>query len=552
VTGTGAPPPPEAELALLVDSGSAWTKASLIGRTRGRWRVVGHVAQPTGWGAAAIERSLAELLAPTADRRLVDRLAALIAGATRIECHTPRRSARLALAAVSRELSGAAARRAAESAGWEVAVATTADDGRPLAGRLAALQEVEADAWLVAGGFDDGRSPQALEVAALVAAARRPGGGPVIWAGSARLGDEVAALFEPDAVTVLQNPRPDRSHEASAPLRAHLEELLRATVEPGADLHLAPVTMRRAVGELARASGLRVAAVDIGARYATRVEATPDGGASSRVFAAGGLGGMAAAASGATRVTRGLGYPIEELAVADVLQNLRARPATLPHTDDELAVTQGVARAQLAAMADEAPLGDVDLLIGAGMALAGAPAPAAATQTLLDGLRPLGVTQLAIDASALLGPIGALEGGEVAEGIALLADDLLVPLGTAVVCRGGEPGRVAMRVTVHRPGWPDAEPVEVRAGQLQLLPLPRGTQAELVIELAEGVSLGAPRRAARYQARASGGVSGLILDARGVPLGLPRRAEDRRAVLAGWRDAFRREPVAGAHADRRS
>jgi hypothetical protein len=171
---------------------------------------------------------------------------------------------------------------------------------------------------------------------------------------------------------------------------------------------------------------------------------------------------------------------------------------------------------------------------------------------LLDGLRPLGVTQLAIDASALLGPIGALEGGEVAEGIALLADDLLVPLGTAVVCRGGEPGRVAMRVTIHRPGWPDAAPVEVRAGQLLLQQLPRGTQAELIIELAEGVSLGAPRRAARYQAHASGGVSGLLLDARGVPLGLPRRAEDRRAVLAGWRDSFRREPVAGTPADRRS
>jgi hypothetical protein len=36
-------------------------------------------------------------------------------------------------------------------------------------------------------------------------------------------------------------------------------------------------------------------------------------------------------------------------------------------------------------------------------------------------------------------------------------------------------------------------------------------------------------------------VVGLILDARGVPLGLPRRSDDRRAVIASWRDTFARE-----------
>ena len=36
---------------------------------------------------------------------------------------------------------------------------------------------------------------------------------------------------------------------------------------------------------------------------------------------------------------------------------------------------------------------------------------------------------------------------------------------------------------------------------------------------------------------------GLILDARAAPLALPRRSEDRRAVLAGWRDTILREPA---------
>ena len=39
-----------AEMSLLVDVGSAWTKAAAVARSRGRWRIVSHVAQPTGWG----------------------------------------------------------------------------------------------------------------------------------------------------------------------------------------------------------------------------------------------------------------------------------------------------------------------------------------------------------------------------------------------------------------------------------------------------------------------------------------------------------------------
>jgi hypothetical protein len=165
---------------------------------------------------------------------------------------------------------------------------------------------------------------------------------------------------------------------------------------------------------------------------------------------------------------------------------------------------------------------------------------------LLDGVRPVGVTQLAVDAGGLLGPLGSLTDAEISEGLTLLADDLLVPLGTSVVCRGGDPGRVAMRVTVHRAGWPAHAPVEVRTGQVQVVPLPRGQEAELTIEPAAGVTLGAARRSPRITATATGGAVGLVLDARGIPIALPRRADDRRAVVGSWRDALMREPPPGA------
>ena len=65
----------------------------------------------------------------------------------------------------------------------------------------------------LAGSFDDASSPRALEAAGLVAAARPVDGGAVVWAGSARLADQVAALFEPGAVTAVGNARPTPHRE---------------------------------------------------------------------------------------------------------------------------------------------------------------------------------------------------------------------------------------------------------------------------------------------------------------------------------------------------
>jgi hypothetical protein len=535
----------DTELAVLVDVGSAWVKAGVIGRTRGRWRLVAHAAQPAAWGASELRTSLVEQLERSADPRLFARLDDLLRSANRIECHTARRPGRLAVVAVSRELSGGSARRAAEAAGWDVVELVTLDDGRTLAERLATIQRVDVDAWLVSGGFDDGRSPRALEAAALVAAARRPGGGPVIWAGSQKLTDAVADLFEAGAMSPVANPRPDARREELVPLRELLQAVLRNTLADEEETHLTTVALPRSIGGLAAESGMRILAVDIGARGAMRAIAEPDGRVVSRIHARGGLAGTVLVSGAAARVARLAGDAGDEASVADLLQTLRAHPATLPQTASELAATQVAALVQVSAMLDDSEIGPLDLVIGAGRTIAAAPHPAQAARILLDGVRPLGVTQLAVDVAALLGPLGSLGDEEIREGIALLADDLLVPLGTAVVTRGGDPGRPAMRVTVHRPGWPATQPTEIRTGQLQVLPLARGQVAELTIELADGVSLGAARRSPRVQAMATGGTVGLILDARGIPIGLPRRGDDRRAVLAGWRDALQREVVTG-------
>ena len=529
------------EMALLVDVGSAWVKASVVGRARGRWRIVAHASQPTSWGAAELRRQLVEQLEATGDPRLAGRYEDLLTTANRIECHTARQIGRLAVVAVSREISGGAARRAAEAAGWEVADVVTLDDGRSLAERLALLQAIEVDAWLLAGSFDDASSPRALEAAGLVAAARRVDGGPVVWAGSARLADPVRALFEPLAVTAVGNARPTPHREDGGDLRDHLQGLLRDTVAQEDQAHLSSATLPRAISAIAAAGALRVLAVDLGARGAIRALAEPDGSVASRLHSSGGLAGIAHVAGAAGRVARLAPEAGDEAAVADLVQTMRARPETLPQSVEELAGVQAAARIGLAAMFDDDPVGPVDLLIGGGRTIAGAPRPAQVARILLDGVRPIGVTQLAVDSASILGPLGSLPDGELAEGLELLADDALTSLGSSVVTRGGAPGQLAMRVAVNRAGWPTPAPYDVRVGQVQVVPLARGQEAELLIEPGPGVSLGVSRRSPRITARATGGSVGLILDARGTPIPLPRRADDRRAVLDGWRDAFARE-----------
>lgn len=533
------------ELSLLVDVGSAWTKASVVARSGGRWRIAAHAAQPTEWGDDELIRTLAARLAGSADPRLTTRLAALLSDAPRIDCHTPTRPGRIALAALSAELSGRAARRAAEAAGWVVAEAVTADDGRSVAERLSDLQSAEVDAWLIAGGFDASSGEGAMEMAGLVAAARGGGRSPVVWAGSAALTDRVAALFDRGVVRQVANPRPSAVREDPTPLRRHLEALIERLEEPAGVRGLAPVGFRRSVAELARVGGLRVGAADLGARYATWVVADPTGHGRSRVLAAGGLASpLLTAPGGASRIAHSIAVAVDELAVADTLQNLRARPGSLPQTEEELAIVHGAARLLLAELAVDGSAPDgIDLLIGAGRTIAAAPTPAQAMHMLLDGVRPLGITQLAIDVAGVLAPLGALGDDEIAEGLGMLRDDLLTPLGAAVVTRGGRPGHPVMRVTVHRTGWATIGPVEVRAGQVQLLPLGRGQAADLEIEIDSAATLGSPRPSRQIRASVIGGAVGLVLDARDVPLVLPRRTDDRRAVLASWRDTLGREPV---------
>jgi hypothetical protein len=76
--------------------------------------------------------------------------------------------------------------------------------------------------------------------------------------------------------------------------------------------------------------------------------------------------------------------------------------------------------------------------------------------------------------------------------------------------------------------------VEVRQGDLEVLPLLPGQQAVLELRPLRhfDVGLGGPGKAG--QRRVSGGLVGLIIDARGRPLRLPRDPELCQRQMRKW------------------
>jgi hypothetical protein len=422
-----------------------------------------------------------------------------------------------------------AASSLATRSGWQVVAAVAGDDGLGAGERFEQLRAADADAWLAVPAPGGGSSP----VWGLMAAARGASSARVLVVGPVDEPAALAARFGPAAEWIAER--------ADLALADALQNHLTSLNGLDAARSATPMAFGRAVDALAGGLGLAVLGVDLGATWLTWRRS----GADERTAV------LAAAADrpqpeGSRAAAEILPADADEFTTSDAMAGLAARGSGLPATSVEAAIAQAIGIDRLAAARHS--LGgcpSVDLIVGGGRLLAAAPHPADAILVLLDGLRPPGVTQLAIDPWGICGPLGALEDEDLDEGLETLRDDLLVPLGSAVRAEGGHGGQVAFRARLHRPGWPDPAAVDVRTGSIAVLPLERGGSGELEIELERGVSIGAPVRERRLRVAVTGGAVGIILDARGDPIQLPARPGDARVMIQTWRDTLRRETPAG-------
>jgi len=111
--------------------------------------------------------------------------------------------------------------------------------------------------------------------------------------------------------------------------------------------------------------------------------------------------------------------------------------------------------------------------------------------------------------------------------------DCLVRLGTCVAPAGtGELGVPVMKVKMTMPGG-ESLVEELNLGEVKLIPLAEGQEAKATISPARHFDMGdGPGKA--VEKTITGGVAGVLLDARGRPLYLPEEDDARKELLLKW------------------
>jgi hypothetical protein len=175
-----------------------------------------------------------------------------------------------------------------------------------------------------------------------------------------------------------------------------------------------------------------------------------------------------------------------------------------------------------------------DTIVVSGGVLAHAPHPGQVALIVLDALEPIGISTLVLDLYGLAPALGNVAAVKPLAAVEALDNGALVNLATVVTpvghARRGDT-ILKMKVTYDDNSTFD---VEVRYGNMEVLPLLPGQQAVLELRPRHhfDVGLGGPGKAGKR--RVSGGLVGLIIDGRGRPLRLSSKPKQRQNQMQQW------------------
>jgi hypothetical protein len=571
---------------LLADCGAVTTKAILLEQVAGQYRFVAQGEAPTTveypWSdvAAGVHHAVEQISAVTG-RRFFDASGDLIspelAGRQGVDAFAATVSAsqplQVVLGGLARDLSVASAGRAAAGT-YSTVKAILASDGRE--GHLSEEERVRMicdaapDVICIAGGAEGGAAAPVLELVEAAALAcslmdpsMRP---PLLYAGNSQLRRRVVRIVEGRTeLRVADNVRPSTTEENLLSAQTELNTLYvqgKMGRLPGIDtvgswspVPLTPTPTARSFGRLIEylwhlgdpSKGML--GVDVGAA-STTVVAIFDGRLSITIGDLGiAFGGeQLLQQQGAETITRWLPEPMSGEEARGMLINNKMRPGSVHQELRELRLEQALAREAIRTTLEVArpgwkpgaaqphphllPL--CDTIVVSGGALAHAPHPGQVALVVLDALEPIGVSTLVLDAYGLAPALGSVAAVKPLAAVEALDGGALVNLATVVTPVGhARQGDVILRMQVTYDGGSTLS-AEVRYGDLEVLPLPPGQQAVLELHPLRhfDVGLGGPGKAGKR--RVSGGLAGLIIDARGRPLRLASKASQRHSQVQQW------------------
>lgn len=569
---------------LLADCGTATTKVVLLEQVGGQYRLVAQAQAPTTsefpWsdvseGIHHAVDQISEVTGRTFFGQGNDLITPELGGRQGVDAFAATASAspplEVVLGGLVRDLSIASAERAAAGT-YSLVKAILAGDGRGGMGEVEHVRKIRRaapDVICITGGTDGGASTPVVEMTRTVVLAcsmmdptMRPR---LLYAGNSQLRRRIVNLVKGQTeIRMADNVRPTLTEENLPPAQAELDAFYmekKMGLLPGIEvvsswssIPIAP--SGRAFGRLIQYlyhlgdQSKGVIGVDVGAANTT-VAAVFGGQLFLTIY--GGLGSAFGGQQllqrqGAEAVTRWLPGLMSGDEVRGVLINKEMHPASIYQDHGEMWVEHAMAREVMrAALAiarpgwepgDAAPYPDLlplcDTIIVGGGTLAYTPRPGQAALAVLDALQPFGVSTLVLDVYGLAPVLGNVAAVKPLAAVETLDSGAFVNLATTVSPVGrARLGEVVLKVKVT---YDDSSVYEtaVRYGDLEMLPLQPGREALVQLNPARrfDIGLGGPGKGG--QLRVSGGLAGLILDARGRPLHLSGQAGLRRSLTRRW------------------
>ncbi len=159
--------------------------------------------------------------------------------------------------------------------------------------------------------------------------------------------------------------------------------------------------------------------------------------------------------------------------------------------------------------------------------------PKHALLTVLDGLEPVGISNIYLDVNRTATALGAIAGVNSLAAAAALDAGALVPLGTVISPIGqATSGEIILKMNINDGSSEYA--VEVKAGGLEVIFMEPGKTATVELKPSRkfDVGMGGPGKGGKIQV--IGGLVGLVVDGRGRPLRLSNDPDVRRENLRRW------------------
>jgi uncharacterized protein (TIGR01319 family) len=565
---------------LLADCGTVMTKVVLLDRVRGHYRFIARGEAPTTveypWSDVTTGiRHASEQITDVTGRTFFDTTGDLLSsehGGAGVLAATVSASPPLevVIGGLVRDLSVASAERAAAGTYSQVK-AIIASDGRgglTEEERVHTINKADPDVICIAGGLENGAERPVIEMVETTALAcslieerARPR---LLYIGNSRLRQRVVDIVKGQVeLRVADNVRPTLTGENLFNAQAELDDFYRQNKMaqlPGMDaLEMwspTPLTpTARAFSRMVQylwhlgdpTKG--VLGVDVGAANTT-IAAAFDGHSFLTVCGDLGIafgGRQLLQEQGAEILTRWIPEPMTEDEVLGTFLNKEIHPASIPQEPRELWLEQALAREAICRTLEVAHPGwepgaaqpyphlmpFCDTIIVSGGVLVNAPRPGQTALMILDALQPIGISTLVLDKYGLASALGSVAAVKPLAAVETLDNGGFVNLATVVSPVGrARPGDTILRVKLAYDDG-SAFSVEVQYGNIEVLPVLPGQQAELELRPVRRFDAGlGPGKGGKR--RISGGLAGLIIDARGRPLRPANEPEERQVQTRQW------------------